>query len=79
MRAMKQKITDVQLHLENTTEKNISILAESHLVLIDKINESVKAAGAAEENTVYRVQVHMLTDRVGKLEKAFAESQGAFA
>ena len=42
---LKKKTTDLALHLENVTDRNIELLAENHLSLVDKLNEAVKTAG----------------------------------
>ena len=41
---LKKKTTDLALHLENVTDRNIELLAENHLSLVDKLNEAVKTA-----------------------------------
>lgn len=67
---LEEGFLDVKLHLENFTDKNISVLAENHLTLIEKLNQSVKAA---ETNSIYEIKVGYLTEKVEKLEKEFHE------
>lgn len=60
------KVTGIELHLENITDKNISLLAENHLSLVNKLNESVKVA---DKTALYEIQVRILTEKVEKLTK----------
>lgn len=39
---LEKKITDIQLTLENETNKNIQIIAEGHLDLSRKLDEALK-------------------------------------
>ena len=41
---LKEEVNGVKLHLENVTDRNISILAENHGYLVKKFNEAVEAA-----------------------------------
>ena len=61
-------MTGIRLHQENFTDKNISILAENHLNLVEKLNQAIPYA---DNNKVYEVQVRSLTERVINLEKDF--------
>ena len=55
---MNAKITDIQLTLENETNRNIQIIAEGHLDLSRKLDEALKVENEKE----------MLLIRVNKLE-----------
>lgn len=52
------KITDIQLTLENVTNKNIQIIAEGHLDLSRKLDDALKVENEKE----------MLLIRVNRLE-----------
>ena len=52
------KITDIQLTLENVTNKNIQIIAEGHLDLSRKLDDALKVENEKE----------MLLIRVDRLE-----------
>ena len=52
------KITDIQLTLENVTNKNIQIIAEGHLALSRKLDDALKVENEKE----------MLLIRVNRLE-----------
>lgn len=55
---MDNKITDIQLTLENETNRNIKIIAEGHLDLSRKLDEALKVENEKE----------MLLIRVNRLE-----------
>lgn len=67
---LKQEVSAIKLHLENVTDKNISILAENHIELVKKLNAAIPIA---DNNRAYAVQVNYLTERVTKLEKDFQD------
>ena len=63
---LKHRVTAIELHLENTTDRNIQLLAENHLTLVNKLNEAIKVSS----NTyLYEIKVNLLTERVDKLEQ----------
>lgn len=64
---LKQDVSDIKLHLENVTDKNITLLVENHVMLINKLNQAVPAAN---KNLVYEVKVNYLIEKVDKLKKA---------
>ena len=64
---LKQDVSDIKLHLENVTDKNITLLVENHVMLINKLNQAVPAAN---KNLVYEVKVNYLIEKVDKLTKA---------
>ena len=45
---MDRKITDIQLTLENETNRNIKIIAEGHLDLVRKLDEALKVENEKE-------------------------------
>ena len=63
---IKTRIANSELHLENSISKNIQLLAENHINLIDKLN---KAVPAADKSLAYEVKVNFLLDDVEKLKK----------
>ena len=62
---LKEEVNGVKLHLENVTDRNISILAENHGYLVKKFNEAVEAA---HNNHVNTVQISYLIEHVANLE-----------
>ena len=67
---MQKDITDIKLHLENVTDRNISLLAENHGHLIDKLNQAVKVS---DKRYIEEIRVNILTEKVEKLEKEIEE------
>ena len=67
---MQKDITDVKLHLENITDRNISLLAENHGHLIDKLNQAAKVS---DKSCLEEIRVNILTEKVEKLEKEIEE------
>jgi len=58
IKKLNDKVTDIQLTLENETNKNIKIIAEGHLDLSRKLDEAMKVDNEKE----------MLLIRVNRLE-----------
>lgn len=65
MADMKSDMTALKLHVENETDRNISILAENHTTLISKLNDTIKAYS---NNLILEVSVSGLRTRVERLE-----------
>lgn len=58
LKKLNEKVTDIQLTLENETNRNIKIIAEGHLDLSRKLDEALKVDSEKE----------MLLIRVNRLE-----------
>ena len=69
-----QDVAALKLHLENTTDKNLQILAENHITLVNKLNQAIPAV---EKNLVYEVKVNYLMEEMQILKKdvAFLKSK----
>ena len=63
---MKSDIQKLQLHIENITDRNIQLLAENHLSLVDKLNQAIKVS---DKTLLYEIKVNYLTERVEQLEQ----------
>ena len=68
--SFENQLKDIKLHLENVTDKNISILAENHLMIIEKLNRTIPSV---EKQLLNDVQTNYLLERVSKLEMEVAE------
>lgn len=68
--SLEKEISGVKLYIENTTNKNLSLLAENHLNLIDKLNENVTAV---HKNLLYELKVNIHDEKISQLEKEIAE------
>jgi predicted nucleic acid-binding Zn-ribbon protein len=66
MQKLNQRMTNLELHLENGTDKNIQLLAENFVELTKKLNQAIPAA---DKNLAYEVKVNYLIDRVHILEE----------
>ena len=62
--------TDLNLKLENETNKSIRLLAENHSNLIDKLNQAVQIS---DKRVLFEIQVDVLTGRVDNLEKEVSD------
>ena len=63
---LKRRTTSIELHLENTTDKNIQLLAENFIELTNKLNQAIPVAN---KNLAYEVKVNYLLEEVDKLKK----------
>ena len=61
----RNNFADIKLHLENITDRNISILAENHLNLINKMDVS---AIWMNRIMINEVKMNALTDQVARLQ-----------
>lgn len=76
MRELKQRVTGIEVTLENETNRNIKLLAENHGNLIDKLNQAIKVS---DKTALYEIQVNILTGKVEKLEKEIADLKSRIA
>lgn len=70
MQGLTQRVTALELHIENSTDKNIQLIAENFIELTKKLNQAIPAA---DKNLAYEVKVNYLVERVQLLEKDVAE------
>ena len=66
MDQLDSRIERIELHLENETDKNIQLLAENHVELINKLNQAIPIA---DKNLVYEVKVNHLIGEVNRLKE----------
>lgn len=71
-----RRITNVELHLENHTDRNIQLLAENFINLTNKLNQAIPAA---DKNLSYEVKVDYLARKVQGMEKDISELKTAVA
>lgn len=76
MQTLKQKVTGLEMTLENETNHNIQLLAENHINLVDKLNQAIKVQ---DKSLLYEVQVSSLKMKVERLEKEIAEIKSKIA
>ena len=63
-------ITDVKLHLENVTDKNIKIVAEGHLDLNRKLDEALKIQN---EKEILQIRLNYLEGEIATVKNRLAQ------
>ena len=76
MQELKRRTTSIELHLENTTDNNIQLIAENFIELTNKLNQAIPVA---DKNLAYEVKVNYLVSEVDKLKKEIAELKSKIA
>ncbi len=66
MKEVQRRLTLVELHLENETDKNIRILAENRVAMVNKLNEEIKTVN---KSALYEIKVDYLTKEMQKLRE----------
>lgn len=62
----RNNFANLRRHLENVTDRNISLLAESHLNLIDQMDRSTVWMN---KMLIEEFKLNSLTDRIAQLER----------
>ena len=70
MQELKRRTTNIELHLENSTDRNIQLIAENFIELTNKLNQAIPAA---DKNLAYEVKVNYLVEEVDKLKQDVAK------
>lgn len=65
-----EEITDIQLTLENETNRNIKIIAEGHLDLNRKLDDALKVD---TEKEMLLIRVNHLENEVRRLKERISE------
>lgn len=76
MQEQKRHTTNIELHLENGTDRNIQLIAENFIELTKKLNQAIPAA---DKNLAYEVKVNYLAGEVEKLKAELAELKNRIA
>ena len=85
LRKLNEKVTDIQLTLENETNRNINIIAEGHLDLSRKLDEALKVDSEKEmllirvnrlENELRRLKA--IVEEIAQLRKRAAQEWAVF-
>ena len=71
-----QKVTNIELHLENVTDKNIMLLAENYSNLTRKLDENTKIT---DNEIAYQIKVNYLMADVEELKKEISELKNKIA
>ena len=70
LKKLNDKITDIQLTLENETNRNIKIIAEGHLDLSRKLDEALKIDN---EREMLLIRVNRLANEIRRLKSRVEE------
>ncbi len=73
---LNQRTTNIELHLENSIDKNIQLIAENFIELTKKLNQAIPIA---DKNLAYEVKVNYLAEKIQILEKEIAEIKSKIA
>ncbi len=76
LQKLNQRTTNIELHLENGTDKNIQLIAENFIELTKKLNQAIPIA---DKNLAYEVKVNYLAEKIQTLEKEIAEIKSKIA
>lgn len=76
MEPLKNEIIKLRLHLENTTDKNVQLLAENHIELTKKLNQAISVA---DNNLAFEVKMSYLHEKVNRLEQEVADLKSKIA
>lgn len=63
---LKDRVTNIEITLENETNRNIQLIAEGHLNLARKLDEALKEL---QPNTMYHLKVNHLDGEVTKMKR----------
>ena len=72
----KNELTEVKLHIENVTDKNITLLAENYCNLVKKLDENNKIT---DVQLAYQIKVNYLMEDMEKMKKEIAELKSRIA
>lgn len=70
IRGLKEETQDIRLHIENVTDKNISLLAENYCNLVQKLDENNKVT---DSQLAYQIKVNYLISDMDKMKQEMAE------
>ena len=66
VQSLKERVTNIEITLENETNRNIQMVAEGHFNLDRKVDEALKEL---HPNTMYHLKVNHLDGEVTKMKR----------
>ena len=66
VQTLKDRVTNIEITLENETNRNIQLIAEGHLNLDRKLDEALKEL---HPNTMYHLKMNHLDGEVTKMKR----------
>ena len=73
---LSNRTSNIELSLENKTNRSIQLLAENHINLVDKLNATIRAQ---DKSILCEVQISGLKYRMEALEKEVSELRSKIA
>ena len=70
IKCLNKNISGIELHLENTTDRNITLIAEGHLDLSRKLDEALEVEN---EKELLLIRVNYLESEVKRIKSRLAE------
>lgn len=67
---LQRKVAEIGMNIENCTDNNVQLLAESFIELTNKLNMAVPAA---HNNYMYEIKVNYLWQEVDKIKQTIRE------
>ena len=71
-----KELTEVKMHIENVTDKNITLLAENYCNLVNKLDENNKVT---DVQLAYQIKVNFLIVVMEKMKKEIAQLKSHIA
>lgn len=71
VRRLDRKVTEVEIHIETVTDRNISFIAEGHLDLNRKLDDALKVEHLKE---LYFIRTNMIDDEIRKIKDRLAKT-----
>ena len=76
LQPVNKRFGNIELTLENETNRNIQLLAKNHMNLIDKLNQAIRVS---DKTLLYEIQESSLKTKVEHLEKELADLKNKIA
>lgn len=71
VRRLDRKVTEVEIHIETVTDRNISFIAEGHLDLNRKLDDALKVEHLKE---LYFIRTNMIDDEIRRIKDRLAKT-----
>ena len=74
MMVLKRKVINIELTLENETNKNIMVVAEGHIDLYRKLDECIKMSNSVDSKMeIHKIYINKHESDIDKIIKQIAE------
>ena len=67
---LKKRITDIEMTIENETNRNIQVIAEGHLDIMRKLDETLKVTN---EKEMLQIRVNIIENELRKVKERLDE------